>query len=136
MKPNTLVAARQFAIINRFTKSHEWVSYNTDTKLARIGITHFAQKQLGDIVHVDMPNVGDKYYKNDQVVAVESTKTAADVYMMVDGEIQAINTQIEDECSVVNSDAQGNGWMIEVKCFEAQDLEDLLTEEQYKELTH
>ena len=124
---------RQFAIITKYTKSHEWIAFDTDTNTAKIGITNHAQKELGDIVHVDMPDIGDKFSILDSLVSVESVKTAADVYAMVDAEVVAVNEGIEDDAGVVNSSPQDEGWMVEVKCDKKQ-LDNLLSQEQYDEL--
>ncbi len=82
---------RSFAIIKRFTKTHEWISFDTETNVAKIGITDHAQKELGDIVYVDLPESGTEFSKSDVILQVESTKTAADVYQMVDGVVLEIN---------------------------------------------
>ena len=93
---------RQFAIVTRYTKSHEWVKLDTDTKLATIGITDYAQKQLGDIVHVDLPEVGANFEVSDIMVSVESTKTAGDVYAMCQGSVHAVNDKIQSDCEIIN----------------------------------
>ena len=130
-----LTQIRNFAIVTKYTKSHEWIRYDTETKLGKVGITDFAQKELGDIVHVEMPDIGDKHDKNSQIVAVESTKTAADIYIMVDGEIVNVNEQLEDDSSIVNSSPENEGWMVEIKVDSPSQLDDLMDADQYKDMT-
>ena len=131
-----LAQMRNFAVVTKYTKTHEWIKYDTDTKLAKIGITDFAQKELGDIVHVELPAVGEKHEVNSQIVAVESTKTAADVYIMVEGEIVGVNEDVVDDSSLVNSSPENEGWMVEIKVNAPEQIEDLLSEEQYKDISH
>ena len=131
-----LAQMRNFAKVTKFTKTHEWITYDTETHLARIGITDFAQKELGDIVHVEMPEVGDQFDLNGQIVAVESTKTAADVYIMVEGEIVGINDNVADDSSLVNTSPEQDGWMVEVKVAKPDQLKDLMDLDQYKEIIH
>ena len=133
-KPTTfqnMMAIRHFAIVSKFTKSHEWITFDTDTGLAKIGITDHAQHELGDIVHVDLPEIGNKYEKLDTIIAVESVKTAADVYCMVDGEVVAVNENLHDDSSLVNSSAQENGWMVEIKVTKPSQLDALLSHAEY-----
>ena len=93
---------RYFAIIKKFTKTHEWIQYNSDSGLAKIGITDHAQKELGDIVHVDMPKIGAKFEISETLLSVESVKTAAEVYQMVHGEVVAVNDKLGDDSGLVN----------------------------------
>ena len=118
---------RSFAIIKRFTKTHEWISFDTETNVAKIGITDHAQKELGDIVYVDLPESGTEFSKSDVILQVESTKTAADVYQMVDGVVLEINEKVQDDGAIVNEDAEGDGWLISVSLENQKQLEDLLT---------
>ena len=118
----------------KYTKDHEWIKFDGD--IATIGVTDFAQKELGDIVHVELPGVGDKHEMNDQIVAVESTKTAADVYIMVEGEVVGVNEEVENDASLVNSSPEEEGWMVEIKVQQPGQLEELLTEDQYKEIAN
>ena len=124
---------RPFAIINKFTSSHEYVQFDTETGIAKMGITHHAQKELGDIVHVAMPDVGDNFTKGDSMIAVESVKTAADVYALVDGEVVELNESLEDEPGIVNSSPLDEGWMLKVKVTNKEQLDSLMSEEQYNE---
>ena len=106
--------ARNFAMIKRYTKSHEWIEYDSDTLVAKMGITIHAAHELGDIVHADLPESGTKFAKSEVVVTVESTKTAADVYQMCDGEVLERNDALADDVSLVNEDAEGAGWLLKI----------------------
>ena len=124
---------RYFAIVKKYTKTHEWIELDTDTKLAKMGITDHAQKELGDIVHVDLPDVGTEFSKDDAISCVESVKTAADIYQMVDGEVVEVNDNVAEDGSVVNADAEGDGWLMVVKISDESQLDDLLTPDDYME---
>ena len=124
---------RYFAIVKKYTKTHEWIELDTDTKLAKMGITDHAQKELGDIVHVDLPDVGTEFSKDDAISCVESVKTAADIYQMVDGEVVEVNDNVAEDGSVVNADAEGDGWLMVVKIRDESQLDDLLTPDDYME---
>ena len=114
---NVLIAQqmRYFAVVRKYTKSHEWIELDTETGIATIGITDHAQAELGDIVHVDLPSVGTEFSKQEAISCIESVKTAADIYQMCDGEVTEVNESLEDDCSVVNTDAEGKGWIMKVK---------------------
>jgi len=96
----------------RYAKSHEWTRKDGDEFV--IGITDYAQESLSDIVYVELPEVGDKLGRGDSFGVVESVKAASEVYMPVDGEIIAINSELEDSPELVNQDAYGAGWLIRV----------------------
>ena len=128
-----LSSSRQFAVITKFTPSHEYVQFDTDTGIAKMGITHHAQKELGDIVHVAMPEVGDKFDKGDSMIAVESVKTAADVFALIDGEVVELNDVLEEEPGTVNASPEKEGWMLKVRVINKEQLDSLMSEEQYKE---
>ena len=123
---------RSFAIIRRYTPDHEWIEFNTDTREAKIGITHYAQSELGDIVHLELPGVGTEFIKNDGIVGIESVKTAADVYAPVSGEVIALNENAIKDPALVNNEAESDGWMIKVHVSTEGDLEDLMDEKAYK----
>ena len=131
-----LAQMRYFAIIKKFTQTHEWIQYNSDSGLARIGITDHAQKELGDIVHVDMPKIGTKFEVSETLLSVESVKTAAEVYQMVHGEVVAVNEKLGDDSGLVNASAEDEGWMVEIKVTDPKQLDKLLTKEQYDEIAH
>ncbi len=114
----------------KYTEDHEWISVDGD--IATIGITEHAQEQLGDVVFVDLPEAGAKVEKGGDAAVVESVKAAGDVYAPIDGEIVEVNASLVDDPSLVNSDAQGNGWFMKVKIADASQLEGLMDEAGYR----
>ncbi|NOR29048.1 MAG: glycine cleavage system protein GcvH [Lutibacter sp.] len=116
----------------KYTKDHEWLKIEGD--IATIGITHFAQSELGDIVYVDVDTVGDTVDRDEVFGSVEAVKTVSDLFMPLTGEVTAFNEGLEDEPEKVNSDPYGEGWMIEISIAEVSQLNDLLSAEDYKEL--
>lgn len=116
----------------KFSKDHEWARQEGDK--AVIGITEYAQDQLGDVVFVEMPAVGDKVKQNDRVGTIESVKTVSDIFVPVSGEVIAINEEIESDPSIVNQEPYGKGWLFEIRLSNPAELDSLLTEEQYKEI--
>jgi len=117
----------------RFTKDHEWVEI-IDGDLARFGITNYAQEQLGDIVMVELPEVGAKLEKGSDCAVVESVKSASDIYAPADGEVVAVNADLADNPALVNEDAEEGGWLVEFRIADASSLDDLLDAEAYREL--
>ena len=115
-----------------FTKEHEWLDVDGDE--AQIGITDFAQGELGDIIFVELPEVGDKFSKDDVFGTIEAVKTVADLYMPVSGEILELNNIIEDSPELINTSPHENGWIIKIKITEKSEVGTLLNENQYKEL--
>lgn len=115
----------------RYAESHEWVSLEGD--IATVGITDYAQHALGDIVYVDMPEVGDEVTAGEEFGAVESVKAASDLYSPVSGEVVEINEALEDEPGLINQDAFGN-WIMKVKVSDASELDNLLDAEAYKNI--
>ena len=113
----------------RYSKDHEWAK--SDGGTIRIGVDDYAQDQLGDIVFVEMPEVGDKFGKDEVFGSVESVKAVADLFMPVGGEVTAINTDLEDAPELVNQSPYGEGWMIEIKVDNLSEFEDLMTKEAY-----
>lgn len=113
-----------------FTEDHEWIS--VDGNDAVVGITEHAQEQLGDIVFVELPEVGSKVAKGDSAIVVESVKAASDVYIPVDGEITAANEALEGEPGLINDSAQADGWLIKMRLDDASQLEGLMDEAAYK----
>lgn len=116
----------------KYTKDHEWVRVEGESVV--VGITDFAQKELGDIVYVDVDTEGDNIEKEEVFGSVEAVKTVSDLMMPVSGEIVALNEVLEDEPELVNSDPYGDGWMIKVLISDFTELDSLLTADQYKEL--
>ena len=116
----------------KYTKDHEWVRVEGESVV--VGITDFAQKELGDIVYVDVDTEGDNIEKEEVFGSVEAVKTVSDLMMPISGEIVALNEVLEDEPELVNSDPYGDGWMIKVLVSNFTELDSLLTASQYKEL--
>ncbi|MGC9196344.1 MAG: glycine cleavage system protein GcvH [Syntrophobacteraceae bacterium] len=113
----------------RYTKEHEWARVEGD--IIRIGVTDYAQDNLGDIVFVDPPQVGRKYAKGEECGALESVKAVAEVYMPIGGEIVSVNSLLEGAPGLVNSSPYGDGWLAEVKPSDPSDMEGLMTCEEY-----
>ena len=115
-----------------YTKDHEWVRVEGESVV--VGVTDFAQKELGDIVYVDVDTEGDNMEKEEVFGSVEAVKTVSDLMMPVTGEIVAFNEVLEDEPELVNNDPYGDGWMIKVLVSDFTELDSLLSADQYKEL--
>lgn len=115
----------------KYTKDHEWIRIDGD--IATIGITDFAQGELGDIVYVDIDAEGETLDVEEVFGTVEAVKTVSDLFMPLSGEIIEFNEQLEDEPELVNSDAYGDGWMIKIKYTNPEELDTLLDAEAYKE---
>ena len=116
----------------KYTKDHEWVRIEGNEIV--IGITDFAQKELGDIVYVDVDTEGDVVAKEAVFGSVEAVKTVSDLFMPVSGEVVAFNEDLEDDPELVNTDPYGRGWMIKVAVSDNSDLNDLLSSDEYKNL--
>lgn len=117
----------------RYTQDHEWVAPG-DGDSVRVGITDYAQSQLGDVVHVELPQAGDLVQPGNPLAEVESTKSVSDVFAPVAGEVLACNTALEDHPELVNSDPYGEGWMIEIRLTDSAELDSLMTAEDYRTL--
>jgi len=113
----------------KYTPDHEWI--NIDGNLGTVGITQHAQDALGDVVFVDLPEVGKTYAQKDAVAVVESVKAAADVYMPADGEVVEVNEALRADPSLANSDPMGAGWFFKVKLANPADLDALMDETSY-----
>lgn len=113
----------------RYAESHEWVRSEGDS--VKVGITDYAQDQLGDIVFVELPEVGDTLGKGEEFGTVESVKAVSELYMPVAGEVMAINSSLEDAPEKVNNTPYGDGWMIEIKAENPSELDDLLDNDAY-----
>ncbi|HKM12541.1 MAG TPA: glycine cleavage system protein GcvH [Bacteroidales bacterium] len=116
----------------KYTKDHEWVKIDGDTAI--VGITDFAQSELGDIVFVDIQTEGEFVEKDEIFGAVEAVKTVADLLMPLSGEILEVNPELEDAPELVNSDPYGAGWMIKIKFSVASEIDTLLSAKQYEEI--
>ncbi|UCE51078.1 MAG: glycine cleavage system protein GcvH [Desulfobacterales bacterium] len=115
----------------RYAESHEWAKPEGDK--VKVGITDYAQDQLGDIVFVELPEAGDSFEKGEEFGTVESVKAVSELYMPVGGEIVAANTSLEDSPERVNNRPYSDGWMIEVKLDDASEMDGLLTNDAYLE---
>lgn len=116
----------------KYTKDHEWVKIEGDT--ATVGITDFAQKELGDIVYVEVETLDQTLDKDEVFGTVEAVKTVSDLFLPMSGEIIEFNESLETAPETVNSDPYGAGWMVKIKLSDASEESSLLTSEQYKEL--
>ena len=115
-----------------YTSEHEWVSALTAEGTVRVGITDHAQDALGDVVYVDLPSVGDSVAAEDSFGEIESTKSVSDLFAPISGEIVAVNEGLEDDRALVNSDPYGEGWIVEIRPENADDLANLLNAEGYQ----
>ena len=114
----------------KYSEDHEWVDVKEDD-LVVIGITDFAQEQLGDLVYVELPEVGDECSRGDNISVIESVKAASDLVAPVSGSIIEVNSRLEDEPEIVTEDSMGEGWFIKVKLSNPEELNDLLDEVAY-----
>ncbi|MBT8257420.1 MAG: glycine cleavage system protein GcvH [Bacteroidia bacterium] len=117
----------------KYTKDHEWVREESDDIIV-VGITDFAQGELGDIVYVEVETVDETLEAEEVFGTVEAVKTVSDLFLPVSGEIVEFNESLEDEPEKVNTDPYGEGWMIKIKCSDPSQLEDLMTADDYKDL--
>lgn len=117
----------------KYTQDHEWISVEGD--IATVGISVYAQEQLGDVVFVEVPQVGADLEKGDELAVVESVKAASEVYAPVTGEVMEVNGDLEETPSLVNEDAVGAGWFAKIKISSESDLEKLMDEAAYKSFT-
>jgi len=115
-----------------FTPSHEWIE--VENGIGIVGITDFAQRELGEIVYVELPAVGKKVKAGEEIAVLESTKAAADIYTPVSGEILAINQQLNNSASKINSAAESEGWLFKIKLSDPKELSQLLEKESYLQL--
>jgi glycine cleavage system H protein len=115
----------------RYTEDHEWAKLDGD--IATIGISDYAQDQLGDIVFVEMPEMGSSYDKGEEFGSVESVKAVSELYMPLGGEVVEINPELEDAPEQVNSDPYGGGWMLKVKVADTAEFDALMDKEAYLE---
>ena len=116
----------------KYTKDHEWL--RIDGNEAFVGITHFAQSELGDIVFIDVDTEGESLEKEEVFGSVEAVKTVSDLFMPINGEVLEFNKNLEDNPELINSDPYGEGWIIRVSVSNADELEELLNSEDYKKL--
>jgi glycine cleavage system H protein len=115
----------------KYSKEHEWVL--VEDNVATVGITDYAQDQLGDIVFVELPAIGDKVSKEDAFGVVESVKAVSDIYAPVSGKVLEVNDDLPDNPEMVNEDPYGDGWLIKIEMNDTDELQDLLTAAEYEE---
>ncbi len=116
----------------KYTKEHEWIDVKDG--IGTIGITNFAQSELGDIVFVELPNIGDEIAQNDVFGTIEAVKTLADLFSPVTGEIIEINDELENSPEMINSNCYKDGWIVKIKLSNESELSNLLSDIDYKEL--
>ncbi|MDD9906089.1 MAG: glycine cleavage system protein GcvH [Rhodospirillaceae bacterium] len=114
----------------RFTEDHEWVRIEGD--VATVGITEYAQEQLGDIVFVDLPEAGAEMAQGDEAAVIESVKAASDIYAPITGEVGEVNDSLDAEPAIVNQDAQGEGWLFTMSISDSGELDNLMDADAYK----
>lgn len=116
----------------KYTDSHEWVKI--EGHIGMVGITKYAQKELGEVVHIELPKVDTVVEAGQEVAVLESTKAAADIYSPVSGKIVAINEQLKKDLSLINRYPEGEGWLFKIKLEDARELEELHDEKSYSRL--
>ncbi|MFI5160852.1 MAG: glycine cleavage system protein GcvH [Sphingobacteriales bacterium] len=116
----------------KYTKDHEWIKVEGDT--ATIGITEFAQRELGDIVYIDISSVGKKVAKEEVFGTVEAVKTVSDLFMPLTGSVTEINPALDSQPELVNSDPYGDGWMVKISISDASEIDGLLSADAYQSL--
>jgi glycine cleavage system H protein len=116
----------------KYTKEHEWIRIEGDQ--AVVGITDYAQGELGEIVYVDVTSVGETLAKDEVFGTIEAVKTVSDLFLPVSGEVVEFNAQLEDQPELVNSDAYGEGWIVKIAISDASEIDSLLSADEYKEL--
>ncbi|GIV59424.1 MAG: glycine cleavage system H protein [Rhodothermaceae bacterium] len=118
----------------RYSKDHEWLRVNADGKTARVGITDFAQQELGDIVYVELPAPGDTFEAGEEFGTVEAVKTVSELYMPVSGTVVAVNEALADAPEHVNEDPYGKGWMIEIELRDPSETDALMNADTYRDM--
>ncbi|MFC7191780.1 glycine cleavage system protein GcvH [Halocatena marina] len=117
----------------RYPETHEWARIDTDDETARIGISEFAQDELGDIVFVEVPDTGETLTQQKEFGVVESIKAVSDLYAPLSGTVSAVNEELFDAPELVNDDPYGDGWMLELEDIDTDNIETLLTAKEYEE---
>ncbi|MCF7886590.1 MAG: glycine cleavage system protein GcvH [Candidatus Marinimicrobia bacterium] len=115
-----------------YTKEHEWIKVEDET--GTIGITDYAQEELGDIVFVELPEEGEEVSKGDPIGTIEAVKTVSDIYSPVSGEVIEINNSLEDEAEKINEDPFGEGWIVKLKLNDKSEVDELLSAQEYTDL--
>ncbi|KAK5578599.1 hypothetical protein RB653_008271 [Dictyostelium firmibasis] len=114
----------------RYTTDHEWVN-NIGPKKYKLGITDFAQKQMGDIVYIELPKIGDSFEKGGEMGTIESVKAVSEYYIPIDGKITSANDKITEEPEILNEDPYGEGWLVEFESDQSGDFSELMSKDQY-----
>ena len=114
-----------------YSREHEWVRVDDD--VCTLGITHFAQQELGEVVFVELPEVGEVFDTSEEIGTIESVKAVAEVYTPVAGEILEVNPALADDPELLNDDPHGDGWLVKIKFSTADDLKNLMSAERYEE---
>ncbi len=117
----------------KYTKNHEWIETNGD--IATVGITNFAAEQMGDVVFVELPDIGTEVNIDDDACVIESVKTASDIYAPLTGEIVEVNEDLENNAQLVNEDPEGKAWIFKIKMSDTSELNSTLDADAYKALT-
>ena len=115
----------------RYTDDHEWIRLQGE--VATVGVSNYAQEQLGDVVYVDLPDVGKSISKGSEAAVVESVKAASEVYAPVSGEIVAVNETLGDDPAQINRDAEGSGWFVKIRVSDPGELDGLMNADEYAE---
>jgi len=116
----------------KYTESHEWVDLEKD--IAVVGITEFAQKELGEVVFIELPKIGEKLKAGDEAAILESTKAAVDIYAPISGEIVEVNSSLKQDPSLINRAPQKEGWLFKVRPTHPHEIQDLLDEKAYLDM--
>ncbi len=116
---------------NLYSKDHEWISVQNN--VGTIGITDYAQHELGDVVYVDLPEVGDTFEANDPLGSVESVKAVSEVFCPVSGEVVEVNSKLEENPELINESPHQNAWMVKIRLSNPEELKELLSAEEYEE---
>ncbi|KAI0375366.1 hypothetical protein BV20DRAFT_1009741 [Pilatotrama ljubarskyi] len=119
-------------VTKRYTEDHEAVLFDDQTQIGTVSITDYAQSSLGDVVYVELPQTGTAVEKGDQIGAVESVKAASDIFAPVSGTVEEINESLNDQPSLLNKSPEEKGWLCKIKVSNPSELEELMTEEEYK----
>ena len=115
----------------KYSEDHAWIKVQ-DEDLVTIGITDFAQEQLGDLVYIELPKVGHQFVRGDKISVIESVKSASDLVAPVSGEIVEVNDRLEDDLELVSEDSMGEGWFIKVKLSKRSELDELMDDGSYQ----
>ncbi len=116
----------------KYTESHEWITVKKN--LGRVGISAYAQEELGDVVYIQLPKVGQRIEAGEEVAVLESTKAAADIYCPVSGEITAVNQALASDPTLLNTSPENEGWLFEIALSDASELDTLMSDEQYLQM--